>query len=118
MKNRYDDVMQRLGAHQLSDYREICQNEIEALEARLDAALPADYRHFLEKHGVTTPKAPVACRLATQTPADGLVDMFFGIAAGSALDLYRMWKLHEDNERPYDRIPPELLPICLWRNSV
>jgi len=93
--NKYDQLMQKLGACFLREDIRIEPTEplVEAVEAKISQALPSDYREFLLDYG------------GSALPG-GRVSVFYGFYEELSYDLLSAIEAHRD------QVPEHFLPIA------
>ncbi len=81
--------------------------QIQKLEGTLGSRLPEDYRHFIEKYGMTTFRPSVKYPDFQRPEKDGGgIESFYGFNSNDSRDLFRAWKGSQG------QIPAHYLPIA------
>lgn len=108
--NKYDERMSELGAYYVGkgEPSPLDAQDIRRVEERLGRQLPEDYAAFLADYGCYGFDQYVAFPYLAEYPhgAEGILNVCFGIAPGSAYDLFYNYETFAG------RVPANLLPIA------
>jgi|HubBroStandDraft_6_1064221.scaffolds.fasta_scaffold29902_3 hypothetical protein len=107
MANKYDAQMEKLGSYFLRGNLELSSEIIGEFEREVGFTLPADYREFLLRYGLSTQRGYATWPdLRRPGKPGGGVDWWYGLNPNESRDLLRQWKGFRG------RIPSDMLPIA------
>jgi SMI1-KNR4 cell-wall len=109
MQNKYDSVMDRIKIYYVhkDQHAPPSEDDIRRFEKQIDSPLPADYRTFLAKYGLSAGGGITRFQnLNDPTQEESSVGVFYGLRPGDTYDLMDNWHMFKDD------LPSGLLPIA------
>lgn len=108
MRNKYDQIMDRIRFRYIRGAGSLRDGQLEELEKAIGYSLPPDYRTFLSKYGITAGDGETRYGQLDNPDEEeeASVKVFYGILPGDGYDLLR---IHEGFA---DLLPSHLLPIA------
>jgi hypothetical protein len=107
MDTPFDPVMSRIRYWHVREPIPVSDADIQSFEEELGYALPASYRLFLKKYGLTAGKGDTRfSNPDNRGEIETSVDVFYGFKPGDTYDIRENWESYADE------LPGQLLPIA------